>query len=378
MTSTAPKKRLFIGLMSGTSLNSIDCGLFDFSEPDKTPVKTVATHEHPLPDDLREELLILCSPGDNEVHRLGIADRKLGELFAQAVNQLLEQSHFSAADVIAIGSHGQTIRHHPYPEPGQPAYSLQIGDPNTLVSKTGIPVVADFRRRDLSLDGQGAPLAPLFHHYALRSNRENRCIVNIGGIANITCLERGGGVSGFDTGPGNVLMNTWVKTHKGSDYDNDGGWASGGKIEYPLLQRFLEDPYFDLAPPKSTGREKFNANWLDEKLQGLTLPPGNVMTTLAELTAYSIAQAIEKAFAGVCGVYLCGGGAHNGYLRRRIQFHLPTCRIQTTSSLGVAEDWVEAATFAWLAKCAIEAREINFSPITGSSAPYRCGAIYFP
>lgn len=374
MAKTESKKHLYIGVMSGTSLNSIDCGLFDFSN---SITKVIAIHEHPLSATLRSELLALCSPGENEIHRLGVADRKLGELFGTAVSTLLSSSGVSAEEVGAIGSHGQTIRHHPYGKDNEPAYTLQIGDPNTIVSTTGITTVADFRRQDISLGGQGAPLAPAFHAHAFSSPDENRCIVNIGGIANLTWLPAQGEVQGFDTGPGNVLMNTWINAAKGMDFDNDGSWAAGGKVNEDLLGHLLQEPWLTLAPPKSTGRELFNARWLKKKLQGFDhLGAQDVMTTLTEYTALTIARSVDF-YPFQSRVYLCGGGAHNSFLRERICFHLKKEHIDTTDALGIDEDWVEAATFAWLAKLAIEGRSVDFSSITGSTRPFRCGAIYY-
>jgi len=366
--------QLFIGLMSGTSLNSIDCGLFDFSN---NKISTIATHEHPLPDKLKEEILSLCSSGYDEIHRMALADRKIGELFSEAVITLLNDSGFSSEQIAAIGSHGQTIRHQPKKINKDPAYTLQIGDPHTIASLTNILTVSDFRRRDIALGGQGAPLAPAFHTFAFKSELVDRCIINIGGISNITGLPRAGDTTGFDTGPGNVLINTWIKKIKGLEFDDNGGWASTGTINQILLERFLDEPYLKLPPPKSTGRELFNEKWLMEKLGGISKTiPQDVMATLTELTALTITKGIQRISDSNCEVYLCGGGAHNNFLRQRISHHLGSNDVKTTRSLGVEEDWVEAAAFAWFAKSALEGKKIDFSTITGSRQAYPCGAIY--
>lgn len=380
MPSVEESKRLFIGLMSGTSLNSIDCGIFSFEGAVVTPV---ATAEYPLPANVRAALLQLCASGDDEIHRMATADRQLGELFANAVNSLLKSSGLSPAAITAIGSHGQTIRHKPHAEVGEPTYTLQIGDPNTIAALTRITTVSDFRRRDMALGGQGAPLAPAFHKYAFHSNQKDRCIVNIGGIANLTWLPQHGAVTGFDTGPGNVLMDSWISQKKALPYDAQGKWASTGKIDESLFAQLLDEPYLKLPPPKSTGRELFNAGWLERHLSwSARRKPEDVMATLVEFTAHCIAEGINS----VCDVvnkkvtdteiYVCGGGAHNTWLMQCLQTQLKKTPISTTESLGIPANWVEAATFAWLALNAVDGIEINLGPITGSSSPVRCGGIY--
>lgn len=376
MPSAKESKRLFIGLMSGTSLNSIDCGVFAF---DKAGVTLIATSEYPLPPEIRKELFSLCASGKDEIHRMAMVDRRLGELFANAVNSLLETSRLSSSQICAIGSHGQTIRHKPDAYPGEPAYTLQIGDPNTIAALTGITTVSDFRRRDIALGGQGAPLAPAFHRFAFSSDERDRCVVNVGGIANLTWLAKQGTIVGFDTGPGNVLMDMWINEHKGLPYDDQGKWASSGKINTRLLASLMDEPFLKRPPPKSTGRELFNLDWLKHRLNTLTnLKPEDVMTTLVEFTALCVVKGIHSLNdAGDLDVYVCGGGAHNTHLMQTLQTHLGKVRVNTTECLGIPADWVEAATFAWLALNAVDGIALDLSPITGSASSVRCGGIYF-
>ena len=305
---------LYVGLMSGTSADGIDTVLVDFSN---TTPRMVASHYTPYHPELRKQILDLCHPGENEIHRLGELDVALAHEFADAVNNLLHHASTPADAVAAIGSHGQTIRHSPN---HTLRFTLQIGDPNTIAAKTGITTVADFRRKDMALGGQGAPLVPAFHRNLFASKNMDRAIVNIGGIANVTLLPRNASnqIIGFDTGPGNALMDYWVHTHQNETHDGAGAWAAQGKVHQPLLNDMLSDPYFLLPPPKSTGREMFNAQWLQAVLSRVNekISPVDVQATLAEFTATTIADAVRsQMMAGE--IYICGGGAHNAHLISR-------------------------------------------------------------
>ena len=363
---------LYLGLMSGTSLDAIDCALVQISKKATTLRSARST---PIAADLRAELFSLCSPGDNEIDRMGIADRRLGRSYAEAVNALLSDLHLSASSIRAIGCHGQTIRHRP--SAGQ-RFTLQIGDPNALAVKTGITVVSDFRRRDMAVGGQGAPLAPAFHQAVFADDDEPRAIVNIGGISNITLLTPGQPVIGFDTGPGNVLMDGWTLRHRQVDFDRDGAWAAQGHHDDTLLQRLLSHSFLSQLPPKSTGREEFSGAWLDEQLiDGLErLAPVDVQATLLEFTARTVTSDLLGVLPADGAVYLCGGGAHNVALRRRIEMLLEDHRISTTSALGIDPDWVEAAAFAWLAYRTLSNLTGNLPAVTGASRDVVLGGIY--
>lgn len=373
MTST-PSDPLFIGLMSGTSLDGIDAALVDFSS---SSPQILAAHTFPLPIALRSELLWLCQPGDNEIERLGRADRALAMAFADAANQILQSSGIAASTVRAIGSHGQTIRHRPAPNAEGPAFTLQIGDPNTIAELTGITTVADFRRRDIAAGGQGAPLVPAFHKAVFGGSTE-RVIVNIGGMANITVLPLHSPISGFDTGPGNALLDGWIRRHQALEYDRNGAWACGGNVHPQLLESLLADPFFAAPAPKSTGREHFNLEWLDQHLSQLQrIEPADIQATLAELTAATIADAINQLPFAAAEVFACGGGAYNRDLMQRLQCRLPRCRLGHTGELGIAPEWVEAAAFAWLARATLAGLPGNEPAVTGA-AGYRVLGSIFP
>lgn len=359
---------LYIGLMSGTSLDAIDAALIEIHDGH---IQVRETHSSPIEDALHRELLALCQPGDNEIDRMGSADRMLGRLFARSVEQLLDKSGLDAASIRAIGSHGQTIRHRPQ---GPNGFSLQIGDPNTIRHLTGITTVSDFRRMDIAAGGQGAPLVPAFHRAAFYCDSRQRSIVNIGGMANITLLypDR---TEGFDCGPGNVLMDHWIAQHRGQRYDSDGQWAASGKVLKPLLAALLGDAYFSTPAPKSTGRERFNAHWLEQKLPS-AYHPQDVQATLLELTAQSIAEAVRSHSGEDSAVYLCGGGAHNGALQQRLAELLAPRTLDCTDQLGIAADWVEAAAFAWLAHQALCAQTGNCPQVTGACQEEILGAVY--
>lgn len=370
----ADSGELYVGLMSGTSLDGIDAALVDLA----AAPRLLAAATYPLPPGLHAELVALCQPGPDEIERLGRADRALGLELAHAVRQLLAGAGVSPGAVRAIGSHGQTIRHRPagIGIPGHP-FTLQIGDPTSIAHHTGITTVADFRRRDVAAGGQGAPLVPAFHR-AVFSGARGRAIVNIGGIANVTGLPGQGPVLGFDTGPGNTLLDTWIQRQRGEPYDRDGLWAAAGTPLPELLAALLADPYFALPPPKSTGREYFNLPWLEPHLQRLaaTADPADVQATLTELTARSIADAIAALPFAAGEVFICGGGAYNRQLMQRLAALLQPRTVSTTAELGIAPEWVEAAAFAWLAQQTLKGAPGNEPTVTGAEKYCTLGAIY--
>lgn len=366
----------FIGLMSGTSLDAIDAALVTIKGDSCTLEKGL---NHPFPDHLRTELLALCSSGSDEIERLGRADRQLGIVLAEAVNHLLDKTGLKASDIAAIGSHGQTIRHRPPSNShrAEEAFSLQIGDPNTIAEQTGITTVADFRRRDIAAHGQGAPLVPAFHQAVFSASSEKRVIINIGGMANVSLLTSSGHTLGYDTGPGNVLMDAWIKQSKGENYDRDGRWAQSGHCHQPLLTRLMDTPFFALTGPKSTGRENFNLGFVEGALSHFdNISAADVQATLLEFTAQSIAQAIAKEGLSDAPWYLCGGGAANIALRHRLTTLHETGRVEDTSTLGIHPDWVEAAAFAWLAARCLQGLSGNLPSATGAQGPRILGGIY--
>lgn len=369
----APER--YIGLMSGTSVDAIDAALVEFNAD---TCALIGHHSEPIPAGLREAILTLCNPGDNEIDRAGIADRMLGEAFAAAVSGLLAKSRCQAKEITAIGSHGQTIRHRP-PQPGRPtneAFTLQIGDPTTIAELTGICTVADFRRRDIAAGGQGAPLVPLFHQACFAMASRQRAVVNIGGMANVSLLDGEDGICGYDTGPGNVLLDHWANLHLGKAYDPGGEWAGSGTVNETLLEAMLEHGFFRLPAPKSTGREDFNGAWLAAQLKDSYdgLAPENIQATLLELTARSIHDSL--ADSAVDEIYLCGGGVHNQVLVQRLQELSAPRPVMTTAELGIPPDWVEASAFAWLARqCKLGLTGSN-SSVTGTRGPRVLGAIY--
>ncbi len=363
----------YIGLMSGTSLDAIDAAIVRFSG------KRCELQQHlalTISEDIRQQALSLLTPGENELARLCRLDVQLGRLFAEAVQALLRQADLDASAISAIGSHGQTLRH--YPDTEFPT-TLQIGDPNIIAEQTGITTIADFRRRDMAAGGQGAPLAPAFHQALLRDEKDDRVVLNIGGIANIPLLpaDPAQPITGFDTGPGNALMDSWIQTHLQQSHDPEGTWATSGKMNKTLLDQLLSDAYFQQAPPKSTGRETFNLSWLEKQLQNFSdLSAEDIQATLAELTAISIARAISKHAADTKQVLICGGGIHNSYLIQRLAAHLPQQQLRSTQELGIDPDWVEAMAFAWLAKQTLEGQAGNLPGVTGAQHPVILGGIY--
>lgn len=380
---------LYIGMISGTSVDGIDAALVDFSTA--TP-KLIETHSEKIPAELKTAALTFHASGENELDRLGAADVQLGRLFAQAANNLLKKAKINSNAVIAIGSHGQNIRHRPT---GEFPFTLQIGDPNIIAELTDITTVADFRRRDIAAGGQGAPFAPLFHDQVLRSKTHNRAIVNIGGIANVSLLTAARGdaeadpflldkkvpqrqdperIIGFDTGPGNGLLDAWIKQHKNKEYDQNGAWAASGKIDTNLLEKLLVDPYFKKPAPKSTGREYFNLSWLNKYLDKQNA--ADVQATLVELTALTIIEAIQNSGCKNGEIVICGGGTHNQYLMQRLKDLAKEFTVITTDNLGIPADWIEAMLFAWLAKQTMEHVKVDTRSITGAKHPVILGGIY--
>ncbi|MFT4519604.1 MAG: anhydro-N-acetylmuramic acid kinase [Halioglobus sp.] len=362
--------------MSGTSVDAIDAALLQCGDKGHA---LLSTHQHPIPSTLRKRIISISHTGPEEIERMGELDRDLGLLFADATNVLLENSGTSAQAVLAIGSHGQTIRHRPPSAPGNngQSFTLQIGDPSTIAERTGITTVADFRRRDIAAGGEGAPLAPSFHAAAFAKANVNRAIVNIGGIANISLLLGESLSEGFDTGPGNTLLDAWISRHTGDLFDRGGQWAASGKVDSDLLQQLLHHPYFKKSGPRSTGKEAFNLNWLDEQLSNHGEADAvDIQATLTELTVASISQPILECAEDVAEIYLCGGGAHNLHLVSRLSQQLAPRTISSTALIGMDPDWVEAATFAWLAKQTLEGLSGNSEVVTGASGPRVLGGIY--
>lgn len=364
---------LYIGLMSGTSMDAADAALVDFSSARPT---LIGTHRTPLSSELRGALLALCPPGPNEIERMAALDTQLGEIFADCALALLKKAGVNADAVIAIGSHGQTVRHQPA---GPCPFSLQIGNPALIAQRTGITTVADFRRADIAAGGQGAPLAPAFHNAVFRSAQHDRVVVNIGGMANVTLLPKDAKqfVTGFDTGPGNVFLDAWAERHLGKRMDEDGRFAASGKVNENLLNEFLQDNYFSLAPPKSTGREHFNLAWLAAALKNHgSVPAQDVQATLCELTAASISDAIRRHAPAAEEVLICGGGAHNTHLMQRLRARLQPCAVDSTEKYGINPGWIEAMAFAWLAKQTLEGKPGNLPSVTGAKRAVVLGAIY--
>jgi anhydro-N-acetylmuramic acid kinase len=361
------KPELYVGIMSGTSLDGIDAALLDLSG--STP-RLLATHYQAYPATLQHALLAAHQPAQNELHHTQLLANELAHGYATATKRLLLAANVSADQVSAIGCHGQTIRHRP-----EVGYTIQLGNAALLAELSGITVVSDFRSRDIAAGGQGAPLVPAFHHKMLRHPDIHRVIVNIGGISNLTNLQPGHTSSGFDCGPGNLLMDAWIMRHLNQPYDRDGSWAASGAVIPGLLYALLEEPYLHAPPPKSCGRDLFNMHWLEQQLQG-NEAPADVQATLLALTGHAISAAILRYCPGAEEVYLCGGGAHNLSLLAYLKTALPDCRIQLTDRLGIGADWLEAIAFAWLAQQTLQGHSANLPEATGARHPCILGAIY--
>lgn len=358
---------LYIGLMSGTSLDGLDIALVEQGEQQRL----LATHYLPMPAELGRQLLELCRSGEDEIARSALAEQQWATLAAQGIDALLQRERLSARQIRAIGNHGQTVRHEP-----QRGFSVQLGNHALLAELTGICVVGDFRRRDVAAGGQGAPLVPAFHQ-ALFGNAQRRAILNVGGFSNLTLLAPQQPVRGFDCGPGNVLLDAWIRHHRQQPFDRDGAWAASGQVHEGLLEQLLGDAYFAMRGPKSTGREHFNLDWLQAQLQAWPgVPAVDVQATLLELTARSIAAALQDSLADAEELLVCGGGAHNRRLLQRLAARLPGCTVASTDSRGLPADWIEAMAFAWLAHRCLEGLPGNCPEVTGARGARILGAIY--
>ena len=368
---------LFIGLMSGTSMDAVDAVVADI---DATRVRVIAHHSEPMPADLRAELLPLSQGATTlSLEGLGRMHIRVGRTFANAALASMAKALVPSSRIVAIGSHGQTLLHSPQ---GPNPFSLQIGDPDVIAEETGITTVANFRGADIAAGGQGAPLTPAFHEVQFRQEGVDRVVLNLGGIANITVLpgEPDAPVRGFDTGPGNALMDEWALLHLGSPMDRDGLWAAAGTPVPTLLTALKSDPYFALGPPKSTGRDHFNGAWLAGML-ARTVPIDrheDVQATLLRLTADTVAEGIHRHAPATRQVMICGGGAYNRMLVRALEGSLPGMRVQTSDQHGLDPRCVEATAFAWLAHCRLEGRPANLPSVTGARRRVVLGAVYGP
>lgn len=402
---------LYIGMMSGTSLDGMDAVLCQFNgninnrDDTQQPMRLLATYSRDFPLRLREVLLALCQPNgvnqlipeanepNSELDWFGWASREYAEFASDVVNTLLEQANTDVEAVLAIGCHGQTVRHRP-----QMGFSLQLVDANIIAERTGISVVSDFRRRDMAVGGQGAPLVPAFHQALFAATDRTRVLLNLGGIANITVLpaiandaanhHQSENVVGYDTGPANLLLDAWTALHTDKDYDDGGAWAQSGQVVEPLLNQLLDHPFFARPYPKSTGREDFNLAWLQDELQKfdqasvyVRYSSADVQATLTELTAISASAQIKQFLSNdgqeSVAIYVCGGGALNNYLIKRLQAHLPHCTVETTASLGLDPTWVEAVAFAWLARQTLMGETGNLPAVTGANKGVVLGQVCF-
>ncbi len=365
---------LYVGLISGTSMDGVDAVLAAIDDH-RCVIRDAATTPYPV--ELADRLRRALGPGPQSVIELGRLDVALGRFFADCALALLKKAGCATSDVAAIGHHGQTLHHAP---DGDEPFSWQIADPNIVAARTGITTVADFRRLDVACGGQGAPLVPAFHQWWLRSDTRTRVVVNIGGISNITALYPGVPAIGFDTGPGNTLLDAWNARHNSQRFDVDGAWARTGSAHEGLLGLLLRDPYFSRPWPKSTGPEYFNLSWLQRSLDALpaTPEPQHVQATLAELTAASIAAAIAAAASDCHGVVVCGGGAHNSDLMTRLDRRLAPATVESSDAHGVAPDWVEGAAFAWLARQRLLGHPGNLPSVTGARRAAVLGGVYCP
>lgn len=364
-------------MMSGTSIDAIDAVVCEFDDSGR-PHALLGSHSARYPESLRQDLLALQRQPDTPLtlREMARLDAAIGDSFAQTANGLLERLDIPASAIMAIGSHGQTLFH----DPQGIGTSMQLGDPNRIAAQTGICTVADFRRADMARGGQGAPLVPAFHHAVFADASRPRIVLNIGGIANLTVLpnQHRQAVTGFDTGPGNALLDDWIQRHKAAPYDRDGQWAAAGTVDASLLSACLADPYFALPAPKSTGRDHFNLEWLATRYAGLArCPVVDVQRTLVELTVESIARAIDAMPAlDRADLFVCGGGVRNAFMMQRLAARLPMIRVQDTHALGVDPAWVEASAFAWLAWQTLHAKAGNLPAVTGAKQAAVLGGVY--
>ncbi|PVX32136.1 anhydro-N-acetylmuramic acid kinase [Pasteurella langaaensis DSM 22999] len=364
---------LYIGIMSGTSLDGVDLALVDFS---CTPPQMRASEFIPMPENLRQKLTALLHSGATSLQNLGELDHQLGALYADSVNQFLAQNQLQPQQIQAIGCHGQTVWHSPN---GALPFTMQIGDMNLVTAKTQITTVGDFRRKDMAMGGQGAPLVPAFHQALFHADDRFTVMLNIGGISNISVLSPYTETIGYDLGPGNTLMDGWIEQHQGKRYDKNAEWAYSGKVNDTLLAHLLAEPFFQQPAPKSTGRELFNLAWLNKKLENLTaLLPQDVQRTLLEFTARSIANELDQLAAAhlPCLLLVCGGGARNPLLMARLNALLPQWQVKTTDEFGLDSDYVEAAAFAWLAYQRIHGLTSNLPSVTGAKSAVSLGVIF--
>ena len=363
---------LYVGLMSGTSADGIDAALVRID--DQGRCRFIHGITAPWEPALRTQLIALGQGQEPAgLDALGELDARIGLAFATASNTLLEQAGVAASAVAAIGSHGQTVRHRPQ---AAIPFTLQLGDASRIAEHTGITTVADFRRRDVAAGGQGAPLMPAFHLAMLGSSDQDRAVLNLGGIANLTLLASNGATGGFDTGPANALCDAWCLRHTGQAYDAGGALAARGRVDADLLAALLADPWFASPPPKSTGREQFHLGWVDSHLAGRPLDVADVQATLLELTAITVADALRQSLPGAAQMLVCGGGAHNPLLMQRLAAHLPETTITSISAAGLDPDYVEAMGFAWLAWRVLAGQPGNLPAVTGAAGPRLLGAIY--
>ena len=364
------RRELFAGVMSGTSLDGVDAVLADFA-PGAAPCRPLAATHIDFPTELRDELLALQSSGPDEIVRAARAANKVSHLYVYALRSVCYAAEVEPHDVIAAGVHGQTVRHRPHE-----GWTVQINNPAWVAEHAYITVVADFRARDIAAGGQGAPLVPAFHAAMFAARDLHRVVANVGGIANVTDLPPRGDVRGFDTGPGNVLLDMWHARHRGASFDAGGAFAASGIVDAKLLASLLKEPYFAAPPPKSTGRDLFNADWLAHAFGHWTGRPEDAQATLAALTARTLANAVRAHCKGAQELLLCGGGAKNADLVQRIAAELSGVKVATTDSIGIASDHVEALAFAWLARETIGGRPGNLPAVTGASGPRVLGAVY--
>ncbi|MGE5467666.1 MAG: anhydro-N-acetylmuramic acid kinase [Ignavibacteria bacterium] len=358
---------LFIGLMSGTSLDGVDAALVDFSSGE---ARCLCTHYKAYDEAIRKEVLALHTPGPDELRRAALLANRLSDLYAEAANELMAKAGVAPKQVGAIGCHGQTVRHAP-----ADGYTLQLNNPARLAERTGITVVGDFRSRDIAAGGQGAPLVPAFHDAAFRLAKGHRVIVNIGGISNLTDLAPGRCTTGFDCGPGNMLLDAWAMRHLGAAHDEGGKWAQSGRVQPELLARLKQHPFFTALPPKSCGREEFGIEWLDGRLAG-NEDAADVQATLAALTVAGIADAVERWCGTPMEVFICGGGIHNAAIMNGLRAALAPAAVADTAAIGLPADWVEAVAFAWLAYRAMHGQPGNLPEVTGARGQRILGAVY--
>ena len=372
---TDPTTDLYMGLMSGTSMDGVDGVLADFSGIDRGSVKVLAHAHQAFHPKLAAEFLALNASGSDELHRAALASNALARVCASVMQRLLESSGVSAGQIRAVGAHGQTVRHRPS-EFDAVGYTVQLNNAALLAELTGIDVVADFRSRDVAAGGQGAPLVPAFHRAVFCKVGQASAVLNIGGISNLTLLRADGSTVGFDCGPGNVLMDHWCQIHTGHAFDDAGQWAESGVVLEPLLTAFLDEPYFSAVPPKSTGRDRFHPAWLAERLTSSDARAQDVQATLAELTATVCADSLLQNDAEARELLVCGGGAFNRHLMRRLAARLPGVQVMSTDERGLPASQVEACAFAWLARAFVRRDPGNLSAVTGAIGPRVLGALF--